>query len=293
MERFYRFAGITCRICGDGEDMYREEGVLAPFRVEGHDFDHSISYRVVDSLPLPEGECLFQGSRIQVFRQGPVQTICMGDTACLPRGAHTQIRREGNQTLVRVLRREVPDRIMPRLVLNALEAEHHIVRHGGILLHSSFIRVGNRAILFTAPSGTGKSTQAELWQTYRGAQILNGDRTAVTVGAEGVKAHGIPYCGTSGICKNAELTVAAIVYLTQGPESVAQPLTGLRAFRRLWEGCSVNTWDREDVQMSTDTVTEIIRQVPVIHLSCTPDESAVIALETFLQERRQQNGTTN
>jgi hypothetical protein len=199
----------------------------------------------------------------------------MGDTACLPWSAHTQIRREGNQSLVQVLRREVPDRIMPRLVLNALEAEHHIVRHGGILLHSSFIRVGYRAILFTAPSGTGKSTQAQLWQTHRGAQILNGDRTAVTVGAEGVKAHGIPYCGTSGICKNAELTVAAIVYLTQGKESVAQPLTGLRAFRRLWEGCSVNTWDREDVQMSTNTVTEIIRQVPVIHLSCTPVDRIV------------------
>ena len=286
MERFYRFAGITFRITGNAEDMYREDGVLRPFRVEGPDFDHSVSYRVVDSLPLPEGEPVFRGSRIQAFRRGMTQTICMGDTARLPESAHTHIRREGSHSQVQVLRREVPEGIKPRLVLNTLEAEHHIARRGGFLLHSAFIEVEGKAILFTAPSGTGKSTQAGLWEEYRGARVINGDRTAVTVGEAGVFAHGIPYCGTSGICRSAVLPVGAIVYLSQGPESVAQPLTGLRAFRRVWEGCSVHLWDREDVELCANTVTEAIGQVPVVHLTCTPDESAVTALEIYLKERR-------
>lgn len=286
MERFYRFAGITFRITGNEEDMYREDGVLQPFRVEGPDFDHSVSYRVVDSLPLPEGESVFRGNRIQVFRRGMTQTICMGDTARLPGSAHTHIRREGDHSQVQVLRREVPEGIKPRLVLNTLEAEHHVARHGGFLLHSSFVEMDGKAILFTAPSGTGKSTQARLWETYRGARVINGDRTVVTMGEDGVFAYGIPYCGTSGICQSAVLPVAAIVYLSQGPESVAVPLTGLRAFRRVWEGCSVHVWDREDVEMSANMVTEAIRQVPVVHLTCTPDESAVNVLEAYLQERR-------
>ena len=51
MERFYRFADITFRITGNDGDMYQEDGVLAPFRVEGPEFDHSVSYEVVDTLP--------------------------------------------------------------------------------------------------------------------------------------------------------------------------------------------------------------------------------------------------
>lgn len=284
MERFYRFADITFRITGNDCDMYREDGVLAPFRVTEQMPDHSIHYEIVENLPKPEGECTFKGERIMVFRNGDTQLSCMGDTALLPEGAHTQIRRQGKETRVRVLRKEVPDRIKPRLVLNTLEAEHHIVQHGGLLLHSSFIRVEDKAILFTAPSGTGKSTQAELWRKYRGSEVINGDRTAVVPTDEGMLAYGIPYCGTSGISKNAKLPVAAIVCLSQAPENRIEALRGLKAFRNLWAGCSVNVWDKEDVARCTDTVMETIRQVPVLHLGCTPDKSAVQTLEKYLRE---------
>lgn len=283
MTRFYRFADMTFRISGETGLMYQEEGVLAPFRTEGPDWDHSIRYEVVESLPEPEGECIFRGFRQQVFRQGDTLLTCRGDTALLPAGAHTHVIRRGNQTLVQVLRRGIPDRIMPRLVLNTLEAEHHIVRRGGFLLHATFVRWGDHAILFTAPSGTGKSTQAALWEKHRGAEVVNGDRTAVIPTEEGVLAYGIPYCGTSGICHNAKLPVAGIVYLTQAPKSEVRPLRGLWAFRYVWEGCSVNVWDKEDVERCTNAVMETIRQVPVMNLACTPDESAVYALEEYLR----------
>ena len=46
-----------------------------------------------------------------------------------------------------------------------------------LLMHGAVIAVGNKAWLFTAPSGTGKSTQAELWERYRNAEQINGDRS--------------------------------------------------------------------------------------------------------------------
>lgn len=282
MERLYRFADITFRITGEDGEMYLEDGVLAPFRVTEQSWDHSVSFEILDQLPEPEGERVFRGNRIQVFRKEDVQCIFMGTSEDF----HTRICRHGRWTRVQVLRAQVPERIMPRLVLNSLEAEHHIVCHGGILLHSSFIRVGDKAILFTAPSGTGKSTQAELWRRYRGAEVINGDRTAVTVGSEGVMAHGIPYCGTSGICRDAKLPVAAIVCLSQAARNRIEPLGGIGAFRNLWEGCSVNLWDKEDVERCTNTVLEVLRQVPVVHLACTPEESAVETLETYLRKGR-------
>ena len=100
-----------------------------------------------------------------------------------------------------------------------------------------------------------------------------------------VMAHGIPYCGTSGICRKAKLPVAAIVYLSQATQSEVFPLTGLQAFRHLWEGCSVHLWDNEDVDLCSRAVMEVVNRVTVVHLACTPDEQAVQVLEEYLKER--------
>ena len=90
---------------------------------------------------------------------------------------------------------------------------------------------------------------------------------------------GVPFSGSSGICENVTLPLQAIVCLSQARETTIAPLTGIRAFRNIWEGCSVNLWNSVDVANATQTLLEIIRQVPVYQLSCTPDESAVLALE--------------
>jgi hypothetical protein len=74
------------------------------------------------------------------------------------------------------------------------------------------------------------------------------------------------------------LPIAAIVYLSQAPESRICRLTGTAAFRRLWEGCSINVWDPDDMERCTDAVSGTVASVPVYHLACTPDESAVLAL---------------
>lgn len=289
MERFYSFAGMTFRIAGKAEDMFTHDGVLESFRTETTDCDHSLEFEIVPSLPEPEGEVVFSGGRICVLRCGETQLSCMGSVSESPKNAYMQIRRSGMRSCIQVLRESVPAAITPRLVLNTLEAEHHIIQHGGVLLHASFVRWGNRAILFTAPSGTGKSTQAELWRSLRNAEIINGDRAAVTPEQNGATAWGIPYCGTSGICKNARLPVAAIVYLSQAPRTQIRQLDGLRAFRRIWEGCSVNVWNQDDVELCVQTVMSVAERVPVYHLACTPDETAVEALEEMLERGETQN----
>ena len=56
---------------------------------------------------------------------------------------------------------------------NALEESgifRMLAEHGGVVLHSSYIITQRgEALLFSAPSGTGKSTQAELWRKFAGA----------------------------------------------------------------------------------------------------------------------------
>ena len=63
-----------------------------------------------------------------------------------------------------------------------------------------------------------------------------------------------------------------------------EPLRGLQAFKRLWEGCSVQLWEETDVALCSQRVTEAVQKVNIVHLTCTPDEGAVRALEAYLEE---------
>jgi hypothetical protein len=262
--------------------MFEDDGVLTAFRTEGVPPDHILDIVVTEFLLPPVGECVYTQPNIRVYRDGEVQIRYEGAVENGLDGAYMRIAREGNYSAVQVKRQAIRDRITAKLVLNALEAEHQIVRRGGFLLHSSYICCHGKAILFTAPSGTGKSTQADLWCQLRGARLLNGDRAAVMKEADGVVVRGVPFAGSSGVLENESFPLVAIVYLSQAPKTRITSLTGVRAFRSVWEGCSVNVWDSKDLSDCTESVLHLIQKIPVYHLACTPDVSAVEALEQKL-----------
>lgn len=90
-----------------------------------------------------------------------------------------------------------------------------------------------RSNTFCGRSGIGKSTQANLWKEYENALILNGDRCAVGFVDGAANAFGLPFCGTSGICLNFSLPIAAIISLGQAPENRITRLSGVRALRAI------------------------------------------------------------
>ncbi len=282
-ELFYRLAGVTIRVIGPDALLNCNDGSLGQYAVHANQWDHTLEFSVVNQLSAPEGELIFSEDTMQIYCDGDVQIRYQGTVSSSFEDGFIRIERHGNHSCIQIRERFLYGHIPAKLVLNSMEAEHIIVENHGVLLHASYIRWKDKAILFTAPSGTGKSTQADLWCRLRGAELINGDRTAVTVDEKGICAAGIPFSGSSGVCKNVTLPVAAIVYLSQAPVTSIEQIAGVRAFRHIWEGCSVNTWNREDLVTCAETVTNIISSIPIYHLACTPDESAVIALENCIE----------
>ena len=282
-QRRYEIAGICFRVLCPSRWMFRQDGLLVPFRTEREDWNHTIQLDVVHRLTEPEGECLFVQPHLRVFLQGDAQVRYDGAVKEGLEGAYIRIHRQGTLSRVQILEGAIREGITPKILLNVMEAEHHIVRSRGFLLHAACVEWKGRAILFTAPSGVGKSTQADLWCRLRQARLINGDRAAVMVGEDRVMAMGIPFSGSSGVCRNGAMPVAAIVYLGQAERTQLHRIQGVKAFRRIWEGCCVNVWDREDVALCTDTVMEAAQRSPVFFLDCRPDESAVKALEQALE----------
>lgn len=168
-------------------------------------------------------------------------------------------------------------------VLSGMMMESLLLARGHAVLHASAIRVGSQAILFTAPSGTGKSTQAELWNQYRGAEVLNGDKTLLYFENGTAMAGGLPYAGTSGICKRFDLPIRAIVVLRQAKEDRRTELRPAEAVRCLLSQIVLQPWSREDVQSATELALRMAESVPIVRLDCLPEESAVACLERSLK----------
>ena len=173
---------------------------------------------------------------------------------------------------------------MPQCVESCTAFEHLALWANALPIHASHIQLQGRAIAFTAPCGTGKSTQAALWEKHRGAKVINGDKTLLLCKESPIYASGLPYSGTCGICHNAAAPLQAIVVLEQGRENVLTPLRGAKAVSRLMTGVICQSWHEGDTEKALSLAIHVATCVPVFLLSCLPDESAVSCLESALQE---------
>lgn len=168
-------------------------------------------------------------------------------------------------------------------LINKIEIGSLLLHKKAAILHSSYIIHEGKAIVFTAPSGIGKSTQADLWMKYRNAEIINGDRSVIRKKENEWNAFGLPFSGSSGICLNKTAPLRAIVVLGQSKTNIVYRMNAKEAFMILFGQFAVTRWSEDEVNMLMSIIMELIKEVPILKLECLPDESAVIALEEYLR----------
>ena len=162
--------------------------------------------------------------------------------------------------------------------------EQILIRHDRIWPHAACVDTEFGGILFSGPSGIGKSTQAELWCRYRGARQINGDRPILSKGPNCWLAWGAPYAGSSRCYVNDYCRVTAIVMIQQAKQCSLQRLSPSQAFREVWKGLPLYSWDHDFMDRASTLTMELISQVPVYLFECTPDENAVSYLEEELRK---------
>lgn len=168
--------------------------------------------------------------------------------------------------------------------LEMLAMERFLIKENAIVLHSSFIQWNQKGIVFSAPSGTGKSTQAELWRKYAGSQIINGDRSVLYKDpADGTfKASGIPFCGSSKINLYGSFPLEAVVFLSQSRQNSAKYYPSMYAVQKIFSETSMNQWNKNFVESSLTFIQELSETVKMIGLSCNISPEAVEELKKYL-----------
>ena len=141
-------------------------------------------------------------------------------------------------------------------------------------LHASFVDTDGRGLVFVGPSGIGKTTQAELWHRYAGADIVNGDKVFVRAFDDAVYAYGSPWHGSSPYCLNRKAPVAAFVALRQAKENRIRRLTAEDCMTYFMTHVLTH-WDSMHGIPGSRLRRRARAPARSILLECLPDEDAV------------------
>ena len=150
-----------------------------------------------------------------------------------------------------------------RLITSAL------LKRGVLMIHGSAIIADGQASLFTARSGTGKSTHTRLWCELLGsrARILNDDKPFIRPTGNGAIAYGSPWSGNENPGKNTSAPLKAIIKLSRGNENIIRPAAVSEMVPELFAA----TFQRDcvaDKALSLALQTRLLSSVKLYSLQC-------------------------
>ena len=153
-----------------------------------------------------------------------------------------------------------------------------LLEFDGMLLHASAVVMDGRAYLFSAPSGTGKSTHTALWRRVFGedrAQILNDDKPALRLENGTFYAYGTPWSGKTDLNINVRVPLAGICLLSRGAENVIYPCQGRQAIHDILEQ-TIRPRDQKLTEKLLELLDCLMRTVPVWKMECNMEPLAAL-----------------
>ena len=150
-----------------------------------------------------------------------------------------------------------------------------LLPHGGFMLHSSAVELDGRAYLFSAPSGTGKSTHTEQWLKLFGerARIINDDKPAICVVDRNILAYGTPWSGKSDLNINVGVPLQGICMLERSQETFIEPLPADKAVFSILNQ-TVRPPSESGMDCLLSLVDKVVSRIPVWRMGCNISTAA-------------------
>lgn len=167
-----------------------------------------------------------------------------------------------------------------------------LLRHSGFYLHASAVAKDGKAYLFSAPSGTGKSTHTRLWQQEFGPDtvVFNDDKPVLRL-MDGVwYAYGTPWCGKDGINRNMKAPVAGICFLKQGSENRIRRVSVQEGLQKI---LTQTVWQRlplEQLDLLLSYLDHLLTNIPVFELENRPEPEAARLSYTTMRQAAEEMG---
>lgn len=149
------------------------------------------------------------------------------------------------------------------------------------LMHGAVVAVGDKAWLFTAPSGTGKTTHINLWlKNIPGSYVVNGDKPLIHIGDE-CTVYGTPWAGKERMNRNVGVKLCGIVFLNRGVDNHIEKVPMTKVLPVLIQQ-SYRPGDKAGLEKTLALLSRLGRKIPMYQLYCNMDpEAALIAYNTL------------
>ena len=146
-----------------------------------------------------------------------------------------------------------------------------------LLFHGSVIAVDGEGYLFTAKSGTGKSTHTALWRREFGdrAEMINDDKPLLKFTSDGILACGTPWNGKHRLGCNKMVPLKAICILERDAQNHIERISGQKALPMLMQQ-SFRTGTPAGMMLLLDLLEQIMDQTKIYRLGCNMDPEAAI-----------------
>ncbi len=183
---------------------------------------------------------------------------------------------------------DLPNNADTEFGLCAYRCTDHLLTENSCLFHGAVFLWKDKAFLFTAESGTGKSTQLKNWMSLYNDEIivLNGDKPILSAEKNRIMVYPSPWKGKERWGRddiNAEL--GGIIYLARDKENTIRRLTQAESIQPLLKRI-LSTFETEDIVLNACRFEDsLLQRIPVWQLSNTGDiASAVLTHDTLLKE---------
>jgi hypothetical protein len=157
-------------------------------------------------------------------------------------------------------------------------------KKGIFAIHSASVLYREKAWLFAAPSGTGKSTHALHWKELFEVPLLNGDLNLLCIDHDKPVVYGLPWCGTSGIYTSESHPLGGIVFLQQSQSNRVVTLAPDRQQLMLSQRLISPTWTREQLLTNLKFCGKLSPMIPCFLLQCTREEAAAKTCRAAIDE---------
>ncbi len=147
--------------------------------------------------------------------------------------------------------------------------------YNAMLFHGSSVMVNGKAYVFTAPSGTGKSTHTSLLREYLGDKLtyINDDKPILKIEGDSVVVYGSPWNGKHCLGDNISAPLDAICLIVRAEENSVQRVDPATFLKVLFEQ-SMGFEDEETAEKVLEILSVIMAKSKFFKVNCNKDISA-------------------
>jgi hypothetical protein len=262
---------------------YLKDAIYAYEYKNGNPSDYIIEVKLEEQIipfvhekqQIINGRSYFQSDRLDVFEVYSEDAMPISEQIIFDKAK--------KKVTISINPSDVADIAMKEYVLSGMMFLEIAQREGYMSIHASAINYKDDAIIFSAPSKTGKSTHARMWmEKYKDdVSMINDDKPLIFQDKSKFMVSGSPFSGKQGINQNVVKPLKAIIFLEQASQDEMIKLNTTEALLRLVKNMlrpkDEETWNKLLLLMN-----ELLLVTPIYLLKATKSMTSVSLVHKML-----------